>query len=251
MPNTNSSILIIKSERTGQFLYFFGIQHSNDPTHSQVEAIKEFWQEFLRQSRQPSDKRIVLIERTPVDTLDSLGQAIIKYGESGEAQWLARQENINIECPEPSLETQRKVLCEKFDSPAVAYALIVRNLNAWIKRTTRSPFESALAQTISREAKAEDVYKFTPTLEWFRGYHKNLFGDQKLEDARFLASITDPRYSENSQTNKIIASITQIRNGYILNRIKDLWKLGFDVFIVYGRGHLDILRPDLEQLTII
>lgn len=203
----------------------------------------------MAQSVQHINKRILFTEISPKDIPIEISEAITKYGEGGEAQWLARAESVSMECPEPDLEFQKKTLCGNFEPQDVAYTFIVRNLNAWFKRTTQSTFASALSQTVSRELKLETVYGFAPTLEWFYEHHQKLFGAQAIEDAGFLASISDPRYPENSVTNKIIATTTQIRNEYILNKIKEAWTFGQDIFVVYGRGHLDSLRINLEKLN--
>lgn len=42
-----SYILKLKSNSTGQLLYFFGAQHTNDPNHPQFTALKKLWGEFL------------------------------------------------------------------------------------------------------------------------------------------------------------------------------------------------------------
>lgn len=236
---------ILKIFHNNQALFFFGARHSNNPNDAQFSELKEFFEEFIKTS--PGEK-VVFTEGVMTKGFGSWEESINQRGEIGATQWLAHQEDISVVFPEPDLLIQHKILCESFDFADVAYALVAQNLAAWFKQTTRSrSFNEALINTLKRESSFASVYGFAPDEEWFLSYHGKLFPGQKLDDSQFLDGITDPRTS-NTVVNEIIAKKSQIRNEAILKNIESEWLSGKSIFIAYGRGHLSVLKPKIEEI---
>ncbi len=238
-------VLKIGPNENNQSLYFFGANHSNDPSDSQFIQLQKFWAEFLDVTK---ENRIVFTERTINKVPPDYNDVIKLDGEGGAVQWLARQSNILAICPEPDSTQQRQSLCQKFDSHEVAYTFIAQYLGAWFRRTNpNKTFREATKDTLEREANFSDIYGFIPDNAWLIEQHKILFGDQNLEDGKFLNHITDPRKTD-SKINIIVAARTEVRNDYILNKIQSVWNEGKSLFIVYGKGHATILFPQLQNL---
>ena len=237
-------ILKLGPNLNGQVLSFFGARHTNDPTDIQFNHLKQFWNEFLNIVK---NKSVVLTEGViraiPLGYEDSIQQ----HGETGAAQWLAKEAGVDVIYSEPSVEEQRKWLCASLDSQIVAYTMIVQNLAVWFRQTRQLSFDEAVNRSVKREAKFLGIYGFTPDDVWFYNQHRKLFGEQHLEDRSFLDSISDPRKSD-TPVNTVVALRTKIRNEYLLSAITEAWKSGKNIFIVYGKGHLTALERPLQEL---
>ena len=237
-------VLKLGPNPAGQVLYFFGTRHTNDPEDKQFKQIKKLFEEFLSQLKK---EKVVFVEGITNEIPQDYEESIREYGEAGGVKWLARKASINVMRPEPSDEEQRKLLCALFDPKLVAYTVIIQNLASWFRHTSQTSFDKAISRVLSREVKFSDIYRFAPDRLWFDDHHKQLFGEQKLEDKQFLDSISDPRKND-SVVNNVVASRSKLRNEYILSVIKKSWKYGNSIFIVYGKGHLVSLEKDLKKL---
>ncbi len=238
-------VLKIGPSPAGQVLYFFGIRHTNNPADAQFSHLEQLWKEFLDIT---NNERIIFIEGaihtiTPSSYEDSIRQ----HGEAGASQWLAREADIVVICPEPNEEEQRKSLCTLFNPEVVAYTMIIQNLAGWFRHATQSSFDKAAVRSVKREIKFSEIYGFMPDDVWFRNQHVKLFGEQPLEDKNFLNSISDPR-KDDTQINTVVSARTKMRNEFILSVIAETWKSGKSIFIVYGKGHLAALAQELRKL---
>jgi hypothetical protein len=241
----NNKVFEKKVLNSTQSFYFFGMVHTNNPDDSQFNSLKEVWSGFLKNK---SRKEIIVFTEGTIRTaISNFDDSVIKFGESGGIQWLAKEAKIECVCPEPNNEEQRRDLCVRFDSNSVAYSMIVQNLSSWYRHADLLSFNEILVKTIEREAKFSDIYGFSPDIDWFNDYHKKIFGKRKIEDRLFLDSISDPR-KDDTLINKIISLRTELRNKRILHSIIEAWKSGKSIFIVYGKGHLDILEDPLKKL---
>lgn len=240
----DNPILKLGPNTVGQVLYFFGARHTNDPSDEQFVYIKKFFEEFLSVAKWV---KIMFVEGATREIPQKYEEAINQYGESGAIQWLGRETNIDIIRPEPDEKEQRRALCVLFNPHIVAYTIIIQNLASWFRHKNQISFNEAIDRVLNREVKFSSIYSFTPNKSWFDKQHKKLFGEQKLEDKQFLDLISDPRKND-TEINKIVASRSGMRDKYILNKINDAWKAGKSIFIVYGRGHLITMEPELRKL---
>ena len=237
--------LILGPTQRGQVLYFFGSRHGNDPADTQFIQLKQLWNDFLNTAK---EERIIFTESAIREVPEIFEDAIRQRGEVGAMQWLAKEADVAVACPEPDDVEQRKTLCASFDSQAVVYALIAQNLAAWFRHARDFAFPEAIERSVKRETKFVDIYGFTPDVTWLQEQHRALFGDQVLENKAFLDSISDPRKSD-TLVNQIVSGRTKMRNEYVRARIGDAWKSGKSIFIVYGKGHLAVLESELRELV--
>ncbi len=240
-------MLKVGPNKKGGAIYFFGARHTNDFEDSQFELLKSLWDEFMASHKNDG---VVFVESEVDDIPNKYGDAIRQYGEVGAASWLAKQAGSVVVCPEPNGEEQRKYLCESFDAQLVAYAFIVRGLSSWFKHKRESHFDDAVSQLIKREEGFSSVYHFVPNDVWFYSKHNEMFKNQPLSDKKFLDSISDPIQKRHSIINDIISSLSDMRNDFILEMINKFWRQGKSIFIVYGKGHLGVLRAGLENLAL-
>lgn len=237
-------ILKLGLNASNQILYFFGARHTNDPSDTQFDQIKQLWNEFANNSR---TERAVFIESLIHEVPAEYEKAIEKYGEAGATYWLANKTGLIVTCPEPNNTEQRKALCILHKPQIVAYTFIVQNLAAWFRHTRQSLFTEAIENSVNREKQFSEIYGFIPDKSWFMDQHKKLFGEQNLDNKNFLDSITNPHIN-NTLVNIIVATRTKIRNYYLLEMISKAWKLKRSVFIVYGIGHLSAIENGLREL---
>lgn len=240
-----NSVLKLGPNNSGQVLYFFGARHTNDPVDTQFSYLKKSFSEFMSIGK---GERIVFVEGAIREVPQNYEEAILKHGEAGAIQQLAREVNIVANCPEPNDIEQRKSLCLLFDPQLVVYALIAQNLSGWFRSARQSSFEDAINRSLIREAKFSEVYGFLPDITWLNDQQKYLFGKQELEDKKFLDSISDPRKT-GTQINNIIAARTGIRNDHLLTTIAEAWKSQKSIFIVYGKGHFTVLEQSLRDIV--
>lgn len=239
-------IIKLGSNSKDQALYFFGARHTNDPTDTQFEYLKQFLDEFLNVAK---GERTIFVEGATRETPQNYEEAIREYGETGAINWLARESDIETVCPEPSNEEQRKALCVLFSPQIVAYTMITQYLAGWFRQERQLSFENVINRTLDREAKFSEIYGFVPERKWLDDQHKKLFGEKPLEDKEFVDSISDPRKSD-TEVNLVVATRTKMRNEHVFSKIAEAWKEGKSVFIVYGKGHLATLEHSLRELVV-
>lgn len=238
-------VLKLGPNSVGQVLYFFGAVHTNKYTDIQFKNLKQFWDEFLSVAK---NEKTIFIEGVLHEIPQGYEEAIKIYGESGAIGWLARDVSIEIIRPEPSEDIQRESLCNSFDPQVVAYSIIIQNLGGWFRRESRTTFEEALDYVLKRETKFSDIYGFITDKSWFSSQHKKLFPNQKLEDSKFLDSISDPRKNDTN-VNEIVSYRSKLRDKHMLSMVSEVFKSGKSIFIVYGKGHLVTLKPSLQKLV--
>jgi hypothetical protein len=238
-------ILKVRSRYENQILYFFGAYHTNNIDDPQFRELKNIWDEFMSVSR---GERMVVVEGVVREISENYEEMIKRNGESGAVTWLAKQENIPTIRVEPSDIEQRKILCSLFESQVVAYALIVQNLAAWFRNYRDSSFSEAIERSVNKESEFASVYGFMPNTSWFHDKHRELFGQQELEDKVFLELISDPRRNVTI-VNDVVSNRTQVRNSYIMSAITEAWKCQKSIFIVYGKGHFYALEKSLQNLN--
>lgn len=242
--NEEDHILKIYSKNNKQAVFFFGAKHTNNPNDEQFIVLEKLWGDFFDNY---GDNSVAICEGLVRKPVDSFVDAIKSHGESGAIQWFARKNRIEIICGEPASLLQREYLCKKFDKDDVAYAIVVQRISGWFRGTHNRTFSEVVNNSILNEIEFEDIYGFMPTTEWFYSKHKNLFSIQNLEDKLFIDSITDPR-TTNTIINSIISTRSKFRNDNLLSLINKLWKEGKSIFIVYGNGHLVVLRDSLKKI---
>lgn len=244
--NQQNPTIKLGSNANGQILYFFGAFHGNDPISQQFTGLENIWGEFIAN---PGEKRIAVVESAVRDVPEQLADAIIQRGEVGATLWLAQRDGVPALCFEPDDAEQRRLLCEKFNPRDVAYTLIAQNLTSWGRRKVKTfDFAEAVRRSISREAKFDELYGFTPDDAWFQNQHRKLFGEQPLEDEKFLDTISDPRRND-TLVNTIVAARSRMRNDYIAKQFSKAWGEGKSIFIVYGKDHLPVLEPALRAMV--
>ena len=240
-----NNIIKLIATASGNVLYFFGAQHTNNPDDDQFVKIKQTWDEFIEVT---GSRKIIFVEGNTRELPEDYDESIKMYGETGAVYWLAKQANLEVVRLEPDDEYHRTSLCELFDPNLVAYTIIVQNLAGWFRHITETSFKEAITRVINRESKFSNIYGFIPTESWFEEKHREIFDGQNLEDKDFLNKITDPNRSD-TVINKVVSARSELRNQYIFSKITEAWDSGKSIFIIYGKGHLSALESSLRELV--
>jgi len=234
----------LKLERNGQVLYYFGSNHSHDPTNKQYPLLKDLWKEFLNKT--DDQDRLVLIEGGLRPVADSEVAAIHQGVEGGLITLLATKEGLDLQSPDIPVNSLIGEYPQGQRSIADLYWFLI-NLNSYLNRPNPKPnFEGWFAQWY-RYSHQTIRGGFHSSLDDLKATYKETIGKEfDLEES------PDPLINPNN-TNTPINSISQelsdLRDTKIINEIEKLWKEGKSLFIVFGQGHLIIQEPALRKLT--
>ncbi len=238
---------LFKIEKDNKHLFYFGEAHSFDPTNLQWVKLKEFWQEFIKVTE--GKKRIVFTEGGLRPVEENEEKAILEHGGMGLITFLASLENIEVFSPEPSDTFERNELLKSFSKDEVQYEYFARMVYQWGRmQEPKSDFIKYMTGFLEKEKKVSEWTDFDFSIDNMRIIHQKLFGKGFNEnDTEFFYSIVDP-VKETSVINKIARSSSNIRDIYIVGKIKEYWNEGYSVFIQYGCSHVVMQEPLLKEV---
>ena len=233
-------------ERDNQHLFYFGARHSDDVNDEQFHALGQCWNKFLRETG--AGKRIVLVEGQKVAPRQDEKEAITEDGERGLITFLAAQHNIETFCPEPDMSTERNELLKQFSKEEIEYYYFARAVDRWNRFHTDVDFETFINPYLERDKRVSGWDDFEFSLNYMRSVHQQLFGNKfNLRDTKFFSSIVNPTLSK-TVINKVAQASTEVRDKHIIREIEQLWREGYSIFVVYGKGHIPVQKPMLERV---
>jgi hypothetical protein len=243
-----STPYIYEVRTKNQALFYFGSKHTRDPKDPQFELLNGYLINFL--NGRPKDKTILFLEgQTPRILPETLDESITKFGESGAAAFLAKQNEIPYFRPEPSLEYEVLELLKKFTKEEIFYYYIARIISQYHRLSVREDFTKYITPYIERYQKNLTWEGFDFSFDNLKNIHRSIFGkDFDLDDVNFFAIISNPT-GTSTKINQVAANCTIIRNYFILGKIKEYWEKGFNIFIVYGSGHAVAQEPVIRDFT--
>ncbi len=232
-------------ERDNQHLFYFGAHHSQDVNDEQFHILKQCWSKFLREAR--SGKRIVLVEGQKVLPRQDEREAITEDGERGLITFLATQHNIETLCPEPDMSTERKELLKRFSKEEIEYYYFARAVDRWNRFHADVDFKTFIKPYLERDKRVSDWKDFEFSLDHMQLAHQRLFENEfNYRDAKFFGRIVNPTLGK-TVINKVAQASTEVRNKYIVREIEQLWRDGYSIFVVYGKGHVLAQKQLLEH----
>ena len=229
-----------------QVLHYFGARHSFDPSHSQFLKLKECWKTFLEQTK--NKPRVVLVE-TRVDK--NIGryksESFVVYDkcESGFIQYLANKEKIMVDCPEPSSKLITDLLLNDFLPEEVQYLYFARVAYQWNQFLIKPIFENYISRFLAQGARR---HNWNGSLGNIKRIHRKLFNTEfDAKDKSFFYNITNPTHTKTI-INQASQRCTILRDVGIVNSILQYWKMGVNVFVVYGCTHAVMQEPALRKM---
>ncbi len=232
-------------EQDNQYLFYFGSHHSQDVNDEQFHVLKQYWSKFLREV--DSGKRIVLVGGQKVVPHQDEKEAITEDGERGLITFLAAQHNIETFCPEPDISIERKELLKRFSKEEIEYYYFARAVDRWNRFHTDVDFETFINPYLERDKRVSDWDDFEFSLDHMQLVHQQLFGNKfNPRDTKFFSSIVNPTLSK-TVVNKVAQASTEVRDKHIVREVEQLWREGYSIFIVYGKGHVPAHKLILEH----
>lgn len=211
-----------------QHLYYFGANHSCEPTDKQYPLLETYWNDFLKATE--GKNCVVLIEGSKRRLCATKEEAITQSGgEGGFMTYVAHKEHIPVICPEPDYKTLQQELLNYFEEDAIIYrkfAQSVQQFHRYRKNDASLEFETFY----------QGRYNL-PSLDAMKGVHKKLFNDElNLDDELFFYNITNP-VTTDTIINKVCRKASNLRDQYMVACIDQLIKEGKNIFVVYGYTH--------------
>jgi len=243
-------------------LTFFGALHVFDPAHQSLRRLEALYKE--------SKPDVLLIEGTyslsPTKDWRSYQKhiewirahsrdgLITEYGEAGAAMALV-EPGTAIYCPEPDFALELRYvesLGYSRDSMFLYYHLRIVYQYLQTDRTKNvveyvEPHIADFANCTKWQGYDYSFSRFSELVEdWFDTSLKDLMHDDKQFD---LVSTFSPytEEPERKETNDVSLKSMQHRDDAIKNWILHFLNMRRSVFVVYGRGHADVMRAPLTE----
>jgi hypothetical protein len=234
-------------KKNGQCLYYFGSRHSYDPLNPQFEDIRNFFNDFLKQSAKESS--IVLVEGGERPVAASEKEAILEGAEMSFVTYLASKEDRHIASPEIPEYKRFELLHERFPKEEIAYYCLIQACWQWNNTDQKTNFKDYIQVFLRNNREKSGWNDIDFSYENMMRIHARLFKtDFDEKDKDFLNSILDPR-KDTSIINKISSfDDSGLRDNYILDQINMYWKKGLNIFIIYGDIHAIMQEPALRTL---
>lgn len=228
-----------RSNRDDQFLFFLGVKHTFDPEDPQFGKIKEYWEQYLKKTK--NGKRIVLIEGgiRPVEALNKT--AIIKNGEMGFVTNQAFKNSIEIISPEPNFVLQIKQLESNFTKEEIIYYYFARIVLQWQRIIKKPDLGSYVDHFMKR---------YSQSLLW-SNFDFSFANFVKLHDQSYEHKFNEKKctcfYNDSNPEESLVANaVSSFRDTYLLDSILKEWNKGKNIFIAYGHGHMMKMKKVLK-----
>ena len=223
-----------------QELLFFGVNHSNDPEHSQFKMLNKVWKEFT--SRNNGAKSAVIVEypKVPIPA-DNIEDSIIKYGEVGAGAHLAGREGFELVVGELNQGELIKDLRGQFKNEEILLFYEIHAMSYWLKNKERifssTSLDVFLGKHTDKYQRLLNWSNLNITREFLQDIFYNVAGEHLIiNNAKYLNSYTDPTLNK-SRINEYSRAQSLARNYHILDVIEGYWKSIYNIFIIYGAGH--------------
>ena len=238
---------VYKIQNRGQFLYYFGENHSFDPDDSQWVQVKNFWDDFIKNTE--NQKRIIFVEAGRPLAKKTQDESILEAGGTGLVTFFASQLNIEVYCPEPNRAYEMCELEKQFSREEIEYYYFARIVNQWGRISSPRPkFEEYVSRFLERDKKNSGWSDFDFSYENLKTIHKKLFGTEfDFNDSNFFRELVTP-VDLKTVINRVSRASGVIRENYIVNEISKYWDNGYSIFIEYGSSHAVIQEPLLKEI---
>lgn len=227
-----------------QHLYYFGSNHSQDPTRPQYPILRQYWDDFQKENT--GNKRIVLVEGTLRNVAPNSERAIHDSGEGGFITFLAHEADVEVACPDISDREMIKLLPEISIEEFQLYDFLV-----WMnhRQSSNSPTADFLeeAKRWCIDQNENPLYEGN-SLDWhilMRIFTEATGAD--LDSNTIANNLINPNIS-GTRVNEIARITSDRRDERILSVIRRYWEEGYSMFTVFDKGHLIIQEPALLEL---
>ncbi len=230
MPNDFFSL-----KKNNAALFYIGGEHSWNPDHPQFDFLKEKFSEFLKIAKHP----LAVVESCGWAVYATETEAITNGGEIGFVSFLCRQNNTPIVCFEPDRGEEMNALLKRFSKDEIEYYYFARTVAQWHRLTEKPDINNYLGRFLERDKSASGWNDFEFSVAHMGEVHTKLFGgNADLKNAEFFRKIENPMREDNP-LKEVVRASGRFRDETVVKKILEAWSQKKDLFIVYGRGHME------------
>jgi hypothetical protein len=217
-------------------LLIFGAQHTNDPSHPELQEIERLWRGFRPQ--------VAFSEGGIRPAARSRDDAVTRFGEPGLLRLLADRDHVELRSLEPAEDEEATALVPQFQPGQVKLFYVLRNLSSDSPADGRSLKEKqrmALESVRNRQR----LNGSPSSLKELSAIAARLLPE--LTDWRLIsASWFDPTRADTF-LNEIARRSSDYRNCYMVPLLTHTVREGKRVFVVVGGTHAVVQEGALRS----
>lgn len=224
-------------------LYWFYVQHRNDPNAPIFRRIENVFVEF--------NPDFILVEGGN-DTFVGNRSEAIRGGESAFAAYLAKEKRITVENIEPPFERQIAYLQEKYPANDILAMYLVRQISSiqWADDNSEWDFEKFLLNEThflkenGLDYSGETLEDILATINAFLPESINADNWRDVD----IKKMNRVYAKESGVLFPIYRDVTEFRNIYLVELIKEKKNIYGRILIIMGGGHLEETKEQLNEL---
>lgn len=224
--------LIKEYKYKNQSLIYVWFQHTQQLENPQIKILRSEFELF----KTWPNKKIVFIEadiRYKPGTSFSSEEEAIEFYESGLIHFLSLQNNIPCIPLRVSIQDEIENLKNKhYSQSEIIFYSIWRSL----RTTDKETFIRAVNNKRENIKNNFEEHSLNSWIETFKKVYKNVFKKTLTLNLKTIDAISDT--ATPSEKNKIATDANKVIEEKILTSITEYINLEYDVFCVYGAGHL-------------
>lgn len=227
-----------------QILFYFGANHSRDLKNAQYPALKEYWNKFLDITK--DRPKIVFMEGGLRSVMKSEEEAILTGSEGNLITLFSHQAGITVKSPDLGPEDLLTKLPLFSKEEAFLYWFLGWLDNYQKHADPKPDFIQSVEKWFENQRQKDRWVGVDISLTGMKDLYKKVLG-KEFDEKQSNNDLVNPNRSE-TKINKISRAYSDLREINIVSEIKNEWDKGSSVFVVFGRGHLIIQKPALEEL---
>ncbi len=249
---------IFELKKDGKELVYFGVEHSNDISNPQFDQMKQKYNE--------TKPDIVFVEG--FDSLDQKKEKAIEYiqknrtedltkdfGESGFALKLVIDSGADFASPEPQFKVEINHLLEKgFLKEDIFAFYLYRQISQYSRSSEKLSAEDYLMLSLNEIKKETNWQNFDYSISHLQEIGKNIWGEKgDIYNEEISLDRVDPTPRDDHKDMqtiimKVAQASNQFRNGYMIQKIQEVFKSKKKLFIVFGASHGVMQEPALKKM---
>lgn len=228
-----------------EHLFFYGADHSNDPTHPQFAEISKKWDEF-----RPT---YAIHENQEVKIAKDIKTTVQKYREAGLLRFFAKRDNVNYRSGEATSSKKVGWLKWHFDARKVEMFYILRTAqhqrdrNKKNKNQIKKYFNDEFYPLLKERKLSFEIDSFSEIQKEYSKYWKSPKEWWQAKESWF-SPLQKSIETGGVFTNEINSEESWFRNRILFHYIAKKMLEGEKVFVVFGAHHVPVLEPALECL---
>jgi len=228
--------LIENFQNSNKSIVFFGANHSNEP--NQILSIKKEIDIFKPE--------VILLEGNyNLADYPSENEAILRGGSMGFASYLAKTKGINLLSNDPMEKEEIDFVLHGYGKEICFLYFFIRNFES-ITRRGKGELNELAEVVISNFIKNSNWVNYNYSLKNLEEIFKKIFKKTLVlnEDFRDYVNPT----IKLSLLNQISEELSEFRDKFMLNLIKNLLNKYNRIFIIKGKSHLINQRIKIREL---